>query len=307
MRKNKKNNYQGERMEIKSIPETIREIDEFLKENDYEKAYETAKESIDLNKEYIEGEYVFKNLLEELLFQITIKKEIKRKYPIALDYSSLYANYGKILIHFDKIIEAEKSFRLSNNFNPVNVESIFGLIEIAEIKENWEDYHNLTIQTFKYSYSRENLSKSFKYLSKYYLNNYFDENNEDDLKIAVYLKRLSEEYSNKEESENNFSANTNEENFFSKITNENDLELIKDYENEDLSSIKDYLKSIGLPYSAGIEIITICKNLGFQLDEGKKVVPALFYFNIAYELTGDPNIKISIDELNEKIERRKNE
>ena len=57
----------------------------------YDEAIEFAKENINLNKEYSEGEYVFKNLLEELLFQITINNEIKKKYPLILDYSSLFS------------------------------------------------------------------------------------------------------------------------------------------------------------------------------------------------------------------------
>ena len=54
-------------------------------------------------------------------------------------------------------------------------------------------------------------------------------------------------------------------------------------------------------------MITICKNLGFQLDEDKKVVPALFYFNIAYDLTKDSSIKDVIEDLNQKVERKLNE
>ena len=67
------------------------------------------------------------------------------------------------------------------------------------------------------------------------------------------------------------------------------------------------LHTKGLPFGPSIEVITICKNLGFQLDEDKKVVPALFYFNIAYDLTHDPAIKDVIDDLNQKVERRLNE
>ena len=80
-------------MEIKSIPEIIKEMDYLVKEEKFDEAYQFAKENINLNKEYAEGEYIFKNLLEELLFQITINKEIKRKYPLMLflicRYSSL--------------------------------------------------------------------------------------------------------------------------------------------------------------------------------------------------------------------------
>ena len=62
-----------------------------------------------------------------------------------------------------------------------------------------------------------------------------------------------------------------------------------------------------MPYGPSVEVITICKNLGFQLDEDKKVVPALFYFNIAYDLTHDSAIKDVIDDLNQKVEKKLNE
>lgn len=277
-------------MEIKSIPEIIREMDSLVKEEKYDEALEFGKENINLNKEYIEGEYIFKNLLEELLFQITINKEIKRKYPLMLDYSTLYSNYGNVLLHFNEYENALKSFKLSYDYNPVNVNAIFGLCEISKGKNDWDEYYKLTIQSFKYAYSREDLAKSFGNLSSYYLNEYHDSDDEEDLRLAIYLNKLAAYYDDS-----------------NRIAIEIDDNLQSEYEDHDLEDIKEYLKSKGLPYGPSVEVITICKNLGFQLDEDKKVVPALFYFNIAYDLTNDPAIKDVIDDLNGKVERRLNE
>ena len=279
-------------MEIKSIPEIIKEMDSLSKEKKYDEAYEFAKENINLNKEYAEGEFVFKNLLEELLFQITIKKEIKRKYPLMLDYSTLYSNYGNVLLHFNDYENALKSFRLSYNYNPVNVNAIFGLCEIYLNNDNWDEYYKLTLQSFKYDYERENLAKSFMNLSSYYLNEYKGSNDKENLKLAVYLNKLSEDYYGS--GENRSAIEFNED-------------LLKEYDGLVIEDIKDYLKSKGLPYGPSVEVITICKNLGFQLDEDKKVVPALFYFNIAYDLTKDPAIKDVVDDLEAKVERKLNE
>ena len=278
-------------MEIKSIPEIIKEMDSLVKEEKYDEAFQFAKENINLNKEYIEGEYVFKNLLEEILFQITINNEIKRKYPLILDYSTLYSNYGNVLLHFNEYEDALKSFRLSYNFNPVNVKAIFGLCEIYKEKNDWNEYYNLAIQSFRYSYSVEDLAKSFGNLSFYYLNEFKDSNNKEDIRLAIYLDKLAQSYDD------------NEYQSFDDV-NEDILNEFNDYSIED---IKEYLKSKGLPYGPSIEVVTICKNLGFQLDEDKKVVPALFYFNIAYDLTKDPAIKDVIDDLNSKVERRLSE
>ena len=280
-------------MEIKSIPEIIKEMDSLVNEEKFDDAYQFAKENINLNKEYVEGEYVFKNLLEELLFQITINKEIKRKYPLILDYSTLYSNYGNVLLHFNEYEDAFKSFKLSYNFNPVNVKAIFGLCEIYKEKNDWNEYCNLTIQSFKYAYSVEDLAKSFRNLSLYFLNEYHDSDNEEDIKLAIYLNKLAQSYDDSNEDKISF--------------NEFDENLSKEYDNYSIEDIKEYLKSKGLPYGPSIEVITICKNLGFQLDEDKKVVPALFYFNIAHDLTGDPAIKDVIDDLNAKVERKLNE
>ena len=279
-------------MEIKSIPEIIKEMDSLSKEKKYDEAYEFAKENINLNKEYAEGEFVFKNLLEELLFQITIKKEIKRKYPLMLDYSTLYSNYGNVLLHFNDYENALKSFRLSYNYNPVNVNAIFGLCEIYLNNDNWDEYYKLTLQSFKYDYERENLANSFMNLSSYYLNEYKESNDKENLKLAVYLNKLSEDYYGS--GENRSAIEFNED-------------LLKEYDGLVIEDIKDYLKSKGLPYGPSVEVITICKNLGFQLDEDKKVVPALFYFNIAYDLTHDSAIKDVIDDLNQKVEKKLNE
>ncbi len=279
-------------MEIKPIPKIIEEMNILVSGEKYDEAIEFAKENINLNKEYSEGEYVFKNLLEELLFQITINNEIKKKYPLILDYSSLYANYGNVLLHFKDYVNALKSFNLSYNYNPVNVKAIFGLCEIQKNSSDWNEYYDLTIRSFKYDYSTEDLAKSFENLSIYYLNEYHDSNDEENLKLAVYLNKLSGYY-NDNDSKNQLND----------ILDENS---INEYD-DSIEDIKEYLKSKGLPYGPSVEVITICKNLGFQLDEDKKVVPALFYFNIAYDLTKDSAIKDVIDDLNTKVERRLNE
>lgn len=281
-------------MEIKSIPEIIKEMDYLVKEEKYDEAYQFAKENINLNKEYVEGEYIFKNLLEELLFQITIKKEIKRKYPLMLDYSTLYSNYGNVLLHFNEYENALKSFKLSYNYNPVNVKAIFGLCELYRIEKNWNEFYNLTIQSFRYDYSLVDLSKSFENLSIYYLNEYQVSNDDENLKLAIYLERLAEYYDGSNDSNEN------------RTSIEFDEDSLNQYD-QSIEEIKEYLKSKGLPYGPSIEVITICKNLGFQLDEDKKVVPALFYFNIAYDLTRDPAIKDVIDDLDAKVERKMNE
>lgn len=285
----------GVKMEIKSIPEIIKEMDSLFKEEKYEEALQFARENIDLNKEYIEGEYVFKNLLEEILFQITINKEIKRKYPLILDYSTLYSNYGYVLLHFNDFENALKSFELSNGYNPVNVSALFGLSKIYKQNNDWDAYYNLTIQSFKYSYTRRDLAQSFKNLSLYYLNEFNESSSlsEENLKLAIFLNKMALEY------DDNLSFDD-----FKGIIDEN---ILKEYDDYSIEEIEEYLKSKGLPYGPGIEVITICKNLGFQLDEDKKVVPALFYFNIVYDLTEDPNIKELIDDLNAKVERRLNE
>ena len=295
-------------MEIKSIPEIIKEMDYLVKEEKFDEAFQFAKENINLNKEYVEGEYIFKNLLEELLFQITIKKEIKRKYPLMLDYSTLYSNYGNVLLHFNEYENALKSFKLSYNYNPVNVKAIFGLCELHTIEKNWDEFYNLTIQSFRYDYSLKDLSKSFENLSFYYLNEYHDSNDKENLKLSIYLERLAEYYDDSNSNENRTAiefdddSNSNE----NRTAIEFDDDSLREYD-QSIEEIKDYLKSKGLPYGPSIEVITICKNLGFQLDEDKKVVPALFYFNIAYNLTKDPAIKDVIADLDAKVERKLNE
>ena len=195
------------------------------------------------------------------------------------------------MLHFNEYENALKSFKLSYNYNPVNVKAIFGLCELYRFEKNWDEFYKLTIQSFKYDYYLDDLSKSFENISIYYLNEYHASNDDENLKLAIYLERLAQSYDNSNEN---------------KTAIEFDEDALNKYD-QSIGEIKDYLKSKGLPYGPSIEVITICKNLGFQLDEDKKVVPALFYFNIAYDLTGDPAIKDVIDDLNDKVERRLNE
>ena len=90
-------------MEIKPVPKIIEDIGKMVQEEKYEEACSFGLENIDLNKKYIEGEYAFKNILEEYIFQFFKKGEIKRKYPLMLDYSSLYADYGIALFKMSRL------------------------------------------------------------------------------------------------------------------------------------------------------------------------------------------------------------
>ena len=286
-------------MEIKPVPKIIETIEKLIQEEKYEDAYAFGLENIDLNKEYLPGEYAFKNILEEYIFQVFIKGEIKRKYPLMLDYSSLYTYYGIALLKMSKFEDSRKSLNLALKYNPINVNALLALAEI-ERDENPERYLKISLDCARYSYSLENLAKSFRNLSDYYLNKK-DNFSDEDMKIASSLFILSKEYD--AESKNAISE-------LADLEEKLDLDSISQFKSDDrydILKIREYLKSRNLPHEASIEIITICKTLGFQLDEAKKVVPALFYFNIAYELSGDSNIKETIDILNEKIERKANE
>lgn len=266
-------------MQIISIPELIKETTSLIKTEEYIKAYEITKDNIKLNKKYNDGEYVFKNLLEEILFTQHFNKNnehpIKKKYPLMMDYSTLYSNYGKILFKLEKYDDAEKSFNLARKYNPTNVESLFGLANIYKEKREWEKYYKIVQDSFKFSYTKEAVAKSFKNLATYYFHKEEKDNeNKENKKIGAYLNQLSEEFDKK----NN------------------------DDKNEDLNKIKEFLESKEIATEPSKEILIIAKNLGFQLYESKKVVPALYYFNIVYDLSKDPDIKEIIEDLEKKID-----
>lgn len=286
-------------MEIKPVPKIIENIGKLVEEEKYEEAYTYGLENIDLEREYVQGEYAFKNILEEYIFQFFVKGEIKRKYPLMLDYSSLYADYGIALLRMSKIEDALKSLNLALKYNPVNVKALLSLAKI-ERDENPEEYLKISMNCARYSYSRENLAQSFRNISDYYLNK--KENlSDEDMKTACCLLLISREYDSKSKTAKNELADLEKKLDFDSIL---EFKVNDEY---DISKIKEYLKLKNLPHEASIEIITICKTLGFQLDEAKKVVPALYYFNIAYDLSSDWAIKDTIDILNEKIERKSNE
>ena len=281
-------------MEIKPLPQIIENIGRLVEEEKYEEACAFGLENIDLNKEHVPGEYAFRNILEEYIFQFFIQDEIKRKYPLMLDYSSLYGDYGIALLRMGKFEESLKSLKLALKYNPVNVKALLTLAEIERDK-NPEEYLKISLDSARYSYSRENLAESFKNLSCYFLNK--NESGEGNMKTACAFYLLSRQWGGEK-----IAAGELEEKL--------DFDSIHEFKvngSHDILKIKEYLKSEGLPCEASIEIITICKTLGFQLDQAKKVVPALFYFNIAYDLSGDPAVKETIDILNEKIDRKANE
>ena len=84
-------------MEIKPVPKIIEDIGKMVQEEKYEEACSFGLENIDLNKKYIEGEYAFKNILEEYIFQFFKKGEIIRRVPEEKLVDELMSEIGKIV------------------------------------------------------------------------------------------------------------------------------------------------------------------------------------------------------------------
>ena len=140
------------------------DAEDYLKINDITKAKEVIQEY--LNNTNIEKDtYTLDNPLEYVLLCDDLnKKEIKIS-PVNL--SKAYAYLGCILIEENDYKQAREYLQKAIKLNPYNTYARFEEAESYKMASNYEKFHELTEETYKYIYKLEDLAKYLRNLAYY--------------------------------------------------------------------------------------------------------------------------------------------
>lgn len=269
---------QNEYIEISQSEEPVKnilnEVNEDIQNGNFEKAlnrldYFLVNGNLRFYEEDTLTEYHhFANPLEEILFHETIKTD-KRIIilPFEEDYSGLYYIYGSLLYEFNRISDAESALNEARRFNPISTQILLRLGIIYKDNRDFEKWFEINNFAFDYAYTAEGLSQIYRNFAFYYII-------KGDKELGGALFEFSEIYE----------PNTSEDKF-------------KNIYNK----YKSFLIDNNIPTEANPLVLTSLKDLCLDSESNNSLNFALYFYNLYYDLTKDPDIKTKIIKLEEKL------
>lgn len=217
----------------------------------------------------------FRNDIEEVIFNefYETTREV-RVIPRDYNFADIYYLYGELLYEHGKVAKAETIFKKALEYNPVSTLIINALIDVYEIKNDYETMFKLIVDGFKFAYTRMDISLLYTNLGVYY-----DEMGKYSMACTSFKYALKY-YDNPELS--------------SLIEFYN-----KNYEIEDMD-IREIMVFENKIFIVNPFILTIFKGLGEFAESLDDIYNAILFNELYYDLTSDNEIKKKIYYLKNK-------
>ncbi|MGI6467735.1 MAG: hypothetical protein ACOX0Q_01725 [Syntrophomonadaceae bacterium] len=224
-----------------------------------------------------EHEYLcFDNLLEEVLYtKLYNPGKVIRHVP--REYSDTYLVYGNLLLEMGRLKEARRALLKANRWNPMKVETLFELGEIYKKNQQYKRYLEINMKALQHAYTARNLARCYRNLGFYYV-----EKQNYELATALY----------------SFSVR------FDKVSQIPGaaLQYISHLSGQravppSFQRCAELFAEHGIQFGPNDLVLSIAISLGDQAREAQAYEEAGYYYSLAYDLTGDPQVKAWIDAL----------
>ena len=221
----------------------------------------------------------FSNPIEEILFMECIGTEKELRFiPNNQPYVDIHYLYGSLLIEFGRLDEGEIPLNYALKLNPVNSGILFERAEISKYKKDFDSFFDYTIKALKYAYSSQFLARSYRNLGFYYI-----EKEDFDLAVAALNYSLSVEFSPNAFSELEYVKSLGHKNT---ISEERMIELLKEN---------------NIQIGPNPLILKILTKLIMEAELNNNYNIALYFYNIAYDLTKDEEVLEKIKDIESKL------
>jgi len=286
-------------------PDKQRELAEFLKETNYgidkakneatecykkkdfkgalraiekkRKDIETKEGEVDLFLDDSVSEYhSFRNALEAILYE-TIRKPKKTLRRIPEDMGGFYLIYGVTLFELERFDESRIALKKAINSNPLLLEAVFELAEISKRQGEWEEYIRLTKGCFEFAYKGEYLSRIYRNLGFYFIE-------EKKYEVAVELFILSKYFE-----KDNPMANS-ELMYIEQETGK----PISFFRHDDVETL---FKKHGIQIGGNKVVLKTCIEVGRAAEEMEDYQTARMCYSFAYSMAPIDEIKSLLDKL----------
>lgn len=224
-----------------------------------------------------ENEYLcFDNLLEEVLYRQLYKPGKNIRY-VPQEYADTYLVYGNLLLEMGRLKEARKALLKSNRWNPIKVETLFELGEIYKSNQQFKRYLEINLKALSQAYTASKLARCYRNLGYYYVE-------KENYELATALYSFSVRY----DKESNIAMAALQ--YISHKTGERVIP-------PSFERCGELFAENGIQFGPSEAVLNIAVSLGDQARDAQAFKEAGYYYSIAYELTGDPQVKGWIDAL----------
>lgn len=223
----------------------------------------------------------FNELIEEFIYHEFYSPQ-KTVRNIDFAYSSIYLEYGALLLELKKYNEARKALSTAMRWNPISPAIKFEYAELFKIENSMEEFFEYTKEILKVVYNSNDLARCYRNLGYYFteMNMFYEA-------VALFSMSLVFE-------PNNSNAYL-------------EMQYIKDK------------SGIGTNDIDPDENIAICENYGIQIGVNEAILDilsefaqlaidnddypvAIYLLEIFYDITNDEKIISVIDELKERAD-----
>lgn len=224
-----------------------------------------------------ENEYLgFDNRFEEALYR-QLNRPDKNVRIVPHEYANTYLVYGNLLSEMKRWKDAKRALLKSNRWNPVKVETLFELGEVYKANQQFKRYLEVNLKALSQAYTASTLARCYRNLGFYYI-----EKEKYDLATALYC------FSVRYDRESNIAPAALQyisHKVGARVTPPSFEQCAKLFEEN------------GIQFGPNELVLSVAVSLGDLARDAQVYEEAGYYYSIAYELTGDPQVKGWIDAL----------
>lgn len=277
-------------MENKAIPGFNEAIDEVIRlqgEGAYADAVLILKKLIEIVEDAGmfspaggEAFFCFNNLLEQVLYDEVFKPG-KRLSQVPDNYADMYHKCGVLLLEARQYDEAELILKKALRWNPVDADILLALSEVYKVRGDLETSLSMMKQCLSYAYSKRSLARAYRGIGYYYV-----EQEEYDTAAAFYIFSLYFDQDNEtvHHELSYIKQKTGEAPHLPSTSEEADA-MLKVIENQDIQ------------IRANPHVTDIALSLMREAVKAEMPDTARYYLGIAYELTGNDDMRKLMDQM----------
>lgn len=127
-------------------------------------------------------QFSFNHILEVYYYDYFLNSQKQAIQHTRVNLNAHYRLYGDIKLQMQLFEEAQAAYKSALDWNPVDLDSMFSLAELYKRQNQPEECRGITLAAYNYCCTRATLSRYYRNLGFYYLENYQPE-----IATALYL------------------------------------------------------------------------------------------------------------------------
>lgn len=265
------------------IGAVMQEVQFQIFQKDYQAALELLEglvAKVEESDQYTDNEaqayFSFNNFLEDMLYWELYHPERDIQH-VHDDYSEMYFIYGNLLLDLERIDEAEAALLNAARWNPMRADTLYALGEVYKRRKQWQEFYEVTVKALERAYQTENLTRGYRNLGYYYI-----EKEDFELATALFFLSLGFEPDNQ--------AARAELAYIAQVTEGNIIAPT-------LERLTELFEQNHIQMGPNPLVVQIALSIGNEASQEGALDAAVYFYSIAYELTGEEKIKEQIDAL----------